>query len=127
MAALLPEPILKRKLTWRKSAMKTTWNRVLGRAAAAAALVVLSAAAFAQTASTEGEIKKVDAAAGRVVIKHGDWPEMNMHAMTMGFGVKDRAILDGVKAADKVRFTIEKTGRDWLVTKIDPASATGNR
>lgn len=100
--------------------MKDIFNKILGRAAAAAVLVVLSAAAFAQTASTEGEIKKVDAAAGRVVIKHGDWPEMNMHAMTMGFGVKDRAILDGVKSTDKVRFTIEKSGREWLVTKIEP-------
>lgn len=102
--------------------MNQTMKIFLHRVTTAAALVLLSGAALAQSASTDGEIKKVDAAAGRVVIKHGDWPEMNMHAMTMGFGVKDRAILEGVKATDKVRFTIEKTGRDWVVTKIEPTT-----
>lgn len=100
--------------------MNQTTHTFLHRVTVAAAVLLLSGAALAQSASTDGEIKKVDAAAGRLVIKHGDWPEMNMHAMTMGFGVKDRAILEGVKAADKVRFTIEKNGREWLVTKIEP-------
>ena len=100
--------------------MNQTMHAFLHRAAVAAAVVLLSGTALAQTASTDGEIKKVDTATGRLVIKHGDWPELNMHAMTMGFGVKDRAILEGVKAADKVRFTVEKNGREWLVTKIEP-------
>jgi Cu/Ag efflux protein CusF len=109
--------------------MNQTMPPFLFRATAAAALVLLSAAALAQSASTDGEIKKVDTAAGRVVIKHGDWPEMKMHAMTMGFPVKDRSVLNGVKAQDKVHFTIEKTDREWLVTRIEPARdpGAGNR
>lgn len=99
--------------------MNQTIKTLIHRITVAATLALLSGAAFAQSASTDGEIKKVDAAGGRVVIKHGDWPEMNMHAMTMGFGVKDRAVLEGVKAADKVHFTVEKNGREWLVTKIE--------
>lgn len=86
----------------------------------ATALTLLSAAAFAQTSSANGEIKKVDIAAGRVIIKHGELKEMNMQAMTMPFNVKDRALLEGVKPADKVQFTVEKNGSEWLVTKIEP-------
>lgn len=105
--------------------MTQALKNIRGGLSLAATLVLLSGAALAQTASTTGEVKKVDAEAGRIVINHDDWPEMKMHAMTMGFGVKDRAVLANVKARDRIRFTVEKNDRDWLVTKIEPATPQG--
>lgn len=90
-----------------------------GILAAASALTLLSGEAFAQSASADGEIRKIDAKAGRVIIKHGDWKGMEMQAMTMAFRVRDAAILEGFKAEDKVRFTIEKDGRDFIVTALE--------
>jgi len=91
----------------------------LSRILAAAALALASAGVLAQTASADGEIRKVDAKGGRVIIKHGDWKGMDMQAMTMAFRVRDAAILEGFKADDKVRFTIEKDGRDFIVTALE--------
>jgi Cu/Ag efflux protein CusF len=42
-----------------------------------------------------------------------------MPAMTMVFQVKDPAVLDQVKAGDKVKFAAEKLGGAYTVTKIE--------
>jgi Cu/Ag efflux protein CusF len=39
--------------------------------------------------------------------------------MTMVFQVKDPAMLDQVKAGDKVRFQAEKAGGQYVVTRIE--------
>ena len=41
--------------------------------------------------------------------------------MTMVFQVKDPAMLDQVKAGDKIRFQAEKIGGAYTVTKIEAA------
>jgi Cu/Ag efflux protein CusF len=41
--------------------------------------------------------------------------------MTMVFQVKDPALLDKVKAGDKVRFTAEQAGSALVVTTLQPA------
>jgi Cu/Ag efflux protein CusF len=69
--------------------------------------------------TTDGEIKKVDKASGKLTIKHGELKNMGMGAMTMVFRVKDAALLDKVKAGDKVRFTVENAGSGMTVTAID--------
>ena len=97
--------------------MKHSMQKALG-AVAAAALALFSCAALAQSASADGEIRKIDAKAGRVIIKHGEWKGMNMQAMTMAFRVRDAAVLNGLKVADTVRFVIEKDGADYVVTAI---------
>jgi Cu/Ag efflux protein CusF len=99
--------------------MKHTMQKTLGAVAAAAALALFSCAAFAQSASADGEIRKIDAKAGRVIIKHGEWKGMDMQAMTMAFRVRDAAVLSGLKVADTVRFVIEKDGGDYVVTAIE--------
>ena len=88
-------------------------------AALALALALFSGAALAQSASADGEIRKIDAKAGRVIIKHGDWKGMEMQAMTMAFRVRDTAVLNGLKVADTVRFVIEKDGADYVVIAIE--------
>ena len=41
--------------------------------------------------------------------------------MTMVFHVKDPAMLDQVKAGDKIRFQADKIGGNYTVTKIEVA------
>ena len=81
-------------------------------------------AQVAQAASTdfaEGEVRKVDKAAGKLVIKHGEIRSVNLGPMTMMFGVKSPALLDKVAAGDKVKFRVEETGGDYVVTAIEKA------
>ena len=71
--------------------------------------------------ATDGEIRKVDKAAGKVTIKHGEIKALNMPPMTMVYPVTDVAMLDKVKAGDKVQFTATNNGGKLTVTGIKPA------
>ncbi|MCC7347534.1 MAG: copper-binding protein [Variibacter sp.] len=68
-----------------------------------------------------GEVRKVDKEAGKLTLKHAAIPNLDMPDMTMVFRVKDPAMLDQVKAGDKVRFAADKVGGQFTVVKIEPA------
>jgi Cu/Ag efflux protein CusF len=70
---------------------------------------------------SEGEIRKVDKSAKKITIKHGPLANLDMPAMTMVFQVKDPAMLEQVKAGDKVKFEAEKIGASYTVTRIEPS------
>ena len=70
---------------------------------------------------TEGEIRKVDMDTKKITIKHGEIKNLDMPGMTMVFQVKDPAMLEKVKAGDKVRFKAEKAGGAIVVTDIQSA------
>lgn len=72
-------------------------------------------------AMAEGEVKKVDKGAGKVTLKHGPLPSLDMPAMTMVFRVKDPAMLDQLKAGDNIRFKAEKIGGNYTVTEYQSA------
>ena len=55
---------------------------------------------------TDGEVKKIDKEQGKITLKHGAIKHMDMPGMTMVFLAKDKAMLDTVKAGDKVRFMV---------------------
>ncbi len=107
--------------------MKAFHTTLLARAgrAGAPALAQQADAGHAQhgaaTASdtADGEIRKVDKASGKLTIKHGELKNLGMGAMTMVFRAKDAAMLDKVKAGDKVRFTVENAGGAMTVTAIE--------
>ena len=91
-------------------------------------LLTSMSAANAQSAHADGEIRKIDVQANRLIIKHGDWKGgMQMGAMTMPFLVRDPALLDGLKVADKVHIAIEKVDRDFIITAISrrPTGTSG--
>ena len=80
------------------------------------------AAATAASASlTDGEVRKVDKEAKKLTIRHGPIANIDMPAMTMVFQVQDAAILDSLKAGDKIRFQAEKTGGSFAVTRVEAA------
>ena len=70
---------------------------------------------------TEGEIRKVDKDTKKITIKHGEIKNLDMPGMTMLFQVKDPAMLDTVKAGDKVRFKAEKSATGIVVTEMQVA------
>ena len=69
----------------------------------------------------DGEVRKVDKEAGKITLKHGPIPNLDMPAMSMVFRVKDPSFLDKVKAGDRVRFTAEKVQGAFTVTAIEAA------
>lgn len=56
----------------------------------------------------EAEIKKIDAQAGKVTLKHGPIDNLGMPAMTMAFPVKDPASLKNFKEGESVSATFDK-------------------
>ena len=71
--------------------------------------------------AAKGEVIAVDKAAGKVKLKHEAIAELEWPAMTMFFGVADKAQLDAVKAGDQVEFEFVKAnGGAPLITQIKP-------
>ena len=70
---------------------------------------------------TQAEVRKVDKDAGKLTLKHGPIPNLEMPPMTMVFKVKEPGMLDTVRSGDKVVFEAEKVGGQYVVTKIGPA------
>ena len=70
-------------------------------------------------ALADGEVRKVDKDAKKITIKHGPLANLDMPAMTMVFQVKDPAMLDKVKAGDRVKFQAEKLGGAFTLTQIE--------
>jgi Cu(I)/Ag(I) efflux system protein CusF len=105
----------------------------------AAATVLLASAAGAQTSQggdhashhpaaaanaapqSEGEVRKVDRSQGKVTLRHGPLANLDMPPMTMVFTADDPKLLEGLKQGDKVRFTADKKGGNYVVTAIEPA------
>ena len=70
---------------------------------------------------TDGEVRKVDKESGKLTLKHADIKNLDMPAMTMVFVVRDKALLDKLKAGDKIRFkAINDAGR-YTVTEMQMA------
>ena len=82
----------------------------------------IAAKTASDTASmTDAEVRKVDKDAKKITLKHGEIKNLEMPAMTMVFQVKDLALLDKVKAGDKVKFKAEKMPSGIVVTEIEMA------
>lgn len=77
-----------------------------------------AATAPASLPEVEGEIRKVDAAAGKLTIRHGPIDNLDMGAMTMIFRVKEPEMLTRVQAGDKVRFTVDRVDGLLTVTSL---------
>ena len=67
---------------------------------------------------TEGEVRKVDKDTKKITIKHGEIKSLDMPSMTMLFQVSDPAMLDMVKAGDKIKFKAEKAATGIVITEI---------
>lgn len=89
---------------------------------AALTMSLAATTALAQSLPTvEAEVRKVDARAGKITLKHGDIPNLDMPPMTMVFQVNDPTMLSQVKVGDKVRFTAAKIQGAYTLMSIAPA------
>ncbi|HYD96479.1 MAG TPA: copper-binding protein [Noviherbaspirillum sp.] len=68
---------------------------------------------------SEGVVRKVDKAAKKVTIKHGDLKNLGMGPMTMAFSVLDPTQLERLAVSDKVNFVAEMVGGKLTVTMIE--------
>jgi Cu/Ag efflux protein CusF len=75
---------------------------------------------WAQAALTDGLVTKIDASAGKMTIRHGPMKKFDMEdGMTMVYRVQDPAMLQAVKAGDKIKFDAEHVNGQFIVTKIE--------
>ena len=65
-----------------------------------------------------GSVKSVDKAAGRVIIAHHPVAALNWPAMTMRFGVSDKALLDELAAGREIDFRFVQRGTEYIVTAL---------
>ena len=91
------------------------------RIRSALALSLLTATLALAQALTDGEVRKIDKAQGRITLKHGEIKNMDMPPMTMTFRVKDAKALDTLAVGDKVRFAVDKIDGQYTVTTISKA------
>jgi Cu(I)/Ag(I) efflux system protein CusF len=93
-------------------------NRII---AAAFAVSLFPAAAFAQSAPVDGQVQKIDPAQGKVTLRHAPIKNLDMDAMTMVFRIQDPAQLQGLKAGDKVKFEADRVNGQITIIKIEKA------
>ena len=86
--------------------------------AALFAAVQVVSPAVANGDMVKGEVVKVDKAAGKVTLKHGPIKKLDMDGMTMVFRVADPAMLDTMKAGDKIEFEADRVNGAITVTKV---------
>jgi Cu(I)/Ag(I) efflux system periplasmic protein CusF len=85
-------------------------------------LLVGASAVFAQAPLADGQVVKIDQAAGKITIKHGPLKQFGMdEGMTMVYRAADPAMLSAVKPGDKVKFTPDRVNGQFTVTKIEKA------
>lgn len=88
---------------------------------AATVASLLAFPAFADGNMVKAEVVKVDKEAGKVTLKHGPIKNLDMDSMTMVFRVAEPAMLDKVKAGDRIEFEADRVNGAITVTKIGKA------
>jgi Cu(I)/Ag(I) efflux system periplasmic protein CusF len=76
-------------------------------------------AASATLPLVDAEIRKIDLENKKITLKHGEIKNLDMPGMTMVFQVKDAAMLEKVKAGDKVKFTADKVNGAFTVMSLE--------
>lgn len=78
----------------------------------------LATAAYAQVqAKASGEVRRIDAAKGKIAIKHGAISDLKLPAMTLVYTINP-ALLSQVKAGDQVDFTAKHENNNYIITEI---------
>jgi len=94
-------------------------NRIVA-AALSLSLAFTAVSAVAQEAMVNGEVRKIDEAAGKITLKHGPIKKLDMEedSMTMVFRVKDTAMLKSLKVGDNIKFDADRVNGQITVTAI---------
>jgi Cu/Ag efflux protein CusF len=76
-------------------------------------------AAVAALPWAQADVRRVDVAAGKISLKHGEIKNLDMPPMSMVFQVQDKALLSQIKVGDKVRFTADQIKGAYTVLSIE--------
>ena len=83
---------------------------------------MLASVTLAQAPMVNGQVTKIDEAAGKITLRHGPIKKLDMNeGMTMVFRAQDPAMLKQVKVGEKVRFDADRVNGQITVTKIEEA------
>ena len=80
------------------------------------------AVAPAAVVSATGVVQQVKPEQGKVKIAHEPIPALGWPPMSMYFRVKDKTVLEGIGAGDKVRFDLEKDAQGLAITRMEKAA-----
>ena len=85
-------------------------------------LLIGASAVCAQTPLADGQVIKIDQAAGKITIKHGPLKQFGMdEGMTMVYRAADPSMLNAIKPGDKIKFAPNRVNGQFVVTKIEKA------
>lgn len=73
----------------------------------------------ANAPATDGEVRKVDKAQGKITLRHGPIANLDMPGMTMVFRVSNAKMLDAVQPGDKIRFAADTVNGALTVTAME--------
>lgn len=71
----------------------------------------------AQMHEADGIVKNIDAA-GKVTLQHGPVKTLGWPAMSMGFAVKNKTLMDKLAVGSKVHVEFSKQGSDYVITSV---------
>jgi Cu/Ag efflux protein CusF len=83
--------------------------------------LTVAAAALAQQPMSSGQVVKLDKAAARVTLKHGEIKHLDMPPMTMVYRATDPKMLDGLAVGDRVRFAADKVNGQYVLVAVTKA------
>ena len=107
--------------------MKTPMMAALAFAVLAGGSIVpgdrspLMSPALAQSPMVDGEVRRIDKEQGKVTLRHGPIPNLDMGAMSMVYRVKEAGMIDRLKVGQKIRFEAAKIDGELTVTRFEPA------
>ena len=98
--------------------MKTLLRTLPLLAALTLTLATLNAHAQTDAPKVDGEIRKIDAGAGKLTIRHGDIPNLQMPGMTMVFKASPD-IVGRLREGEKIRVTADRVEGALTVTSVE--------
>ena len=84
----------------------------------AAALILTSGAALADTHITNGTVTKIDTQWSKVTVDHEELKNLDMPAMKMVFQVAEPEMLDDLSEGQNIRFAVDRVAGKLTITEI---------
>lgn len=81
-------------------------------------LAGITAATAQKVDRVEGEVRRVNPGDGKVTLRHGPLPNLDMPAMTMVYTAKNPSILNEIKVGDRVEFASTSENGVFYVLEI---------
>lgn len=98
--------------------MSLGYSRIAQAVAAALAITSFySVPAIAQEATASGEVRRVNVIEGKITIKHGNIPELELTAMTLVYRI-DPVLLVDITPGDKVKFKARRDAGQYVIVMI---------